>query len=273
PDGLIAYGSDANCTLDICPVEWSVVGYRPSLAASGVFIALFSITMILHLLQGALWRTWSFTVCIILGCLDEIIGYAGRIILYSNPFSFNGFLIEIICLTTAPVFFCAAIYVTLARTIVYLDPSVSRFDPRFFYWFFIPCDIISLALQAGGGATSSTSTGSDNTGVNVSLAGLSFQVFTLVVFIAAAVDYMIRYLRSPGRPNLETRFKVFLGFLSFSTVLILIRCIYRIDELSEGYNGPLFHDEAMFYGLEGVMVVVAIFCLHLGHPGLGFRRD
>lgn len=31
----------------------------------------------------------------ILGCLSEVIGYAGRIMLYNNPFSFVGFMIQI----------------------------------------------------------------------------------------------------------------------------------------------------------------------------------
>jgi hypothetical protein len=135
---------------------------------------------------------------------------------------------------------------------VHLDESLSRFNPRLFYWFFIPCDIISLALQAGGGATSSSTVGKNSSGVNVSLAGLAFQVFTLIIFIIAAADYMIRFVRSQGRRELNGRFRVFLAFLSLAILLILIRCIYRIDELSEGYAGSLFRNEGLFIGLEGV---------------------
>ncbi|KAH8658016.1 RTA1 like protein-domain-containing protein [Xylariales sp. PMI_506] len=273
PDYLISYGPDTNCTLALCPVEWSVLGYQPSLAASSVFIALFSIAAILHFFQGLRWGTWSFMICVVLGCIDEIIGYAGRIMLNNNPFSFAGFLIQIICITTAPVFFCAAIYVTLSRTINHLDESLSRFKPKLLYWFFIPCDIASLALQAGGGATSSNTSGSNKTGVNVSLAGLSFQVFTLVLFTLVVADYMIRFLRSAGRRSLDTRFTVFLFFLCTAILLILIRCAYRIDELSSGYSGTLFHKEGIFIGLESVLIVVATFCLNIGHPGLVLGRS
>ena len=66
---------------------------------------------------------------------------------------------------------------------------------------------------------------------------------------------------------MSTRFKIFLGFLSLSIVLILIRCVYRIDELSDGYNGPLIHKEGLFIGLEGVMIIVAAFCLAIAQPG------
>ena len=136
---------------------------------------------------------------------------------------------------------------------VYLGPQYSRFSPKFYYWIFIPCDVLSLVLQAVGGALSSQSSGGSKTAVDVSIAGLSFQVFTLCVFIALVIEYALRYLRaSKGDAPLSTQFKVFCFFLSLAILLILIRCAYRIDELSDGYNGPLIHNEGLFIGLEGV---------------------
>ncbi|KAL8772412.1 MAG: hypothetical protein Q9209_002363 [Squamulea sp. 1 TL-2023] len=55
--------------------------------------------------------------------------------------------------------------------------------------------------------------------------------------------------------------------MTISITLILIRCIYRIDELSEGYTGPLIRNEGLFIGLEGVMVLVAVYTLIIAHPG------
>lgn len=144
PNGLIAFGSHANCTLDLCPIEASILQYQPSIPGNAVIAALFGVSMLIHLAQGLKWRQWSFMICMILGCLDQIIGYVGRILLSQNPFSFNAFIIQIgeyfvivpratlnykkhcilikvefiylVCITTAPVFFCAAIYVLLLRT-------------------------------------------------------------------------------------------------------------------------------------------------------------
>ena len=141
-------------------------------------------------------------------------------------------------------------------SVLYLGPQYGRFSPKLYYWIFIPCDIFSLCLQAVGGALSSTSSGSSNVAVDVSQAGLSFQVFTLVVFIALTVDYAIRYLQArrveERKTPLPISFKVFVAFLSLAVLLILIRCAYRIDELSDGYSGPLIHNEGLFIGLEGV---------------------
>lgn len=136
------------------------------------------------------------------------------------------------------------------RSIRYLDPSISRFNPKLLYWVFIPSDIISLALQAAGGGMSSLASGQSKEGVNIALGGLSLQVFTLLVFTSLALDYAIRYYRQPCRAKLNTRFKIFLGFFAAAILLILGRCMYRIDELSDGFTGPLFHNENLFYAFE-----------------------
>ncbi|KAJ6441088.1 RTA-like protein [Purpureocillium lavendulum] len=271
PSGLIAFGPDANCTLADCPIEWSVYQYRPSLAANITFLALFAIAGLVHIYLGIKWRSWGFMSFMIFGCLVEMIGYVGRIILYNNPFSFGGFMIQIVFITTGPVFYTAAIYITLSKTIVHLAPHLSRFKPKLFYWIFIPADLVCLVLQAAGGAMSTTSSGSSDTGVDVAMAGLALQVAVLSIFSALFGDYMFRYTRDPSTPRLTTRMRVFFSGLSLAIVLILGRSIYRCYELSKGYqNSDLITDQGLFIGLEGVLIVVAVFALCFGHPGLFF---
>ena len=112
------FGPTANCTLALCPIQWSVYQYRPSLPGNSVFLALFGLAALVHLYLGIRWKSFWFMYCMITGCAVEIAGYAGRIILYNNPWSFVGFMIQIVLITTAPVFYTAAIYVTLAKVLV-----------------------------------------------------------------------------------------------------------------------------------------------------------
>lgn len=112
----VVFGPHANCTLETCDLQYSVYKYLPSLAANVTFIALYSLALIVHVYLGWKWRSMWFAVLMVLGCVFEIIGYTGRIILHSNPFSFPGFMIQIILVTGAPVFYTAAIYMTLAQT-------------------------------------------------------------------------------------------------------------------------------------------------------------
>ncbi|KAG5950602.1 hypothetical protein E4U53_004766 [Claviceps sorghi] len=271
--GVVPFGPDGNCDLSTCPLAWSIYTYRPSLAANATFLALFVLLGMVHGYLGYRWRSWGFMVGMLLGCLSEVIGYAGRIMLYNNPFSFGGFMIQIVCLTIAPVFYTASIYVTLSKTILHLAPELSRFNPIFFYWIFIPFDIVCLALQAAGGALTTTSTGQDRSGVDISQAGLALQVIVLAIFSACFADYMIRYVRSDRVRKFDGRLRMFFGGLVASTLLILARCAYRVAELKDGYDGHLIQEEAPFIVMEGVTIVLAAVALSFGHPGLVFNRE
>ena len=149
-------------------------------------------------------------------------------------------------------------WLTRVPSVIYLGPQYARFPPKFYLWTFVPCDILSLVLQGVGGALSSVSSGGSRAAINVAVTGLSFQVFTLCVFIALAAEYGFRVQRARRRETqtekipLRRSFKIFVGFLSASTLLILVRCAYRIAELSDGYRGPLIHDQGLFIALEGV---------------------
>lgn len=116
--------------------------------------------------------------------------------------------------------------------------------------------MLCLVLQAAGGALSTNSNGSSNTGIDITMAGLILQVIVIFFFIVAFADYMVSYVRrTSGTTRLATRVRVFLAFLSLAITLILVRCIYRAYELSQGYrDSDLITDETLFIVLEGVYV-------------------
>ena len=95
PNGYIAFGPNSNCTLGPCPIDWSILRYQPNIPANSIFLAVFGVSLLIHTLQGWKWRTWGFAASMLCGCILEIIGYAGRLIIHDNPFSFNGFLMQI----------------------------------------------------------------------------------------------------------------------------------------------------------------------------------
>ena len=95
PQGAIVFGPKANCTLEICPVQASVFGYRPSLVANATFIALFAVAGIVHTYLGIRWRSWFFMGCMLAGCVSASIGYIGRVMMWYNPFNFAGFMLQI----------------------------------------------------------------------------------------------------------------------------------------------------------------------------------
>ncbi|GAB7347344.1 hypothetical protein MBLNU459_g4283t1 [Dothideomycetes sp. NU459] len=222
------------------------------------------------------------------GCALEIIGYVGRILSYQNPFSNNAYLIQIICLTIAPAFLAAGLYLTLSRIVMTFGAENSRIKPLSYPRIFIPCDVISLLLQAAGGGIASAASHQNknpNTGTYIMVAGLAFQVLTLFIFMGLSVDFGLRTLKrykSLGSNDAfdqahaglrtSTRFKGFLVALSFATLCIFTRSVYRVAELSEGWNGHLIHTQRYFIGLEGAIVSAAVIALNVFHPGICFRE-
>jgi hypothetical protein len=140
----------------------------------------------------------------------------------------------------------------ICPSIVATDVSVSRFNPRLFYWIFIPADVTCLVLQATGGALSATGWTLEqvNVGVNITKAGLILQVVLLVLFLSLFIDYLFA-LRKKKLAQTPSRTRIFLCFLGLTVAFILIRCIYRIIELKDGYFGPNYRHQTAFIALEG----------------------
>jgi hypothetical protein len=100
---------------------------------------------------------------------------------------------------------------------------------------------------------SATSNGKSQAGVDIALAGLIFQVITLTFFVICVVDYAWRSRQIWTKRNFSARFNIFAMAVSLATTLILIRCCYRVYELSEGYSrdSEALREEPLFNGLEG----------------------
>ena len=194
---------------------------------------------------------------------------------------------QIICLTIAPAFLAAGIYLTLSRIVIVFGPENSRIKPLSYPRIFIPCDVASLLLQAAGGGIASAASHSNKsptTGDHIMVAGLAIQVATLFIFIILCADFALRTLKrmnqmgdaatDPAHAKLRASwtFRGFLCALSLATLCIFIRSIYRVAELSEGWEGALIKNQKLFIGLEGVMVIVAVLSLNAFHPGLCFRE-
>ncbi|PGH29064.1 hypothetical protein GX50_08196 [[Emmonsia] crescens] len=278
-----------SCTFEICDIERSYYGYRPSLPANIAFTVIFGASLIAYILQAFTSRRFlGFSIAMILGTLCEAVGYIGRILMHDNPWALNPFMIQICCLTIGPAFLAAGIYFCLSRIVTTFGRENSRIPAAWYPRIFIPCDIIALALQgAGGGIASSADpfTPEADLGTNLMIAGVVWQVVILSAFILLAVDFAVRTtlrMRSIGVEALDPKhailrssfaFRGFLVALSLATLFIFIRCVYRIAELSGGWDGPLLKDEPLFFALEGVMIVLAVLVLNAFHPGRGFGRE
>ncbi|KAL4996672.1 RTA1 like protein-domain-containing protein [Aspergillus recurvatus] len=283
----------ADCTLETCSIEDAYIQYQPTIAGNSVYLALFGALLVAQAVLAPTYRMWGFSGSMITGLVLEVLGYVARILFHDDPFNFDYFLMNLICLGLGPVFFCAALYFLLGRIVViYHGEDISRLRPRNYAVVFISCDVVALVLQSIGGAMTSTADDADGRqmGLNIMIAGLAFQVAALTLFIALAVEFAWRLRRRSERQfrtdNGEEKaryteirkhkwWKVFLAGLVVATITVYTRSIFRVVELNGGYESELANDEVTFMILEGAMVSIACICLTVLHPGraLGVRQN
>jgi hypothetical protein len=158
--------------------------------------------------------------------------------------------------------------------------QISRFSSRTYAIAFITSDFISLVLQGAGGGLAATATdhSGSETGRAVMLAGVVFQVVSLLIFMGLWLEFIYR-LRRTSESAKEVRFlhlrttKNFAYFqyaLGAAVVLIFIRSVYRVAELNQGFDGPIANDEVSFMILEGPMILLAVLAMTVLHPGIAF---
>ncbi|KAI9837863.1 MAG: hypothetical protein M1838_004729 [Thelocarpon superellum] len=268
------------CTLATCSLKDAFVEYQPSLAGNGFFLAIFIIAFFAQIGLGIRYRTWGYMAGMFGGLLLEIIGYIGRLKLHFDPFLKQNFLIYLVCLTLAPAFISAAIYLSLARIVVIYGEHISRVRPRVYTFLFIGCDLFSLVLQSIGGGIASVSgnQAQANRGIHIMAGGLAFQVASLVLFAVLCAEFAFRVRRHPTEldpTHAELRhskqFLAFLYALALAVTCIIVRSVFRVAELSQGFDGQLANEEVTFMLLEGTMVIIATICLTVFHPGICFK--
>lgn len=100
-----------NCTSisPECPVEETVYGYYPSLAANGWGAGFFGLCFLVNIYLGWRYKTWTYMIAMSLATATSSIGYAGRVMMNDNPWDDPAFMLQIITLTFSPAFNSAAI--------------------------------------------------------------------------------------------------------------------------------------------------------------------
>ncbi|OAP64741.1 hypothetical protein AYL99_00713 [Fonsecaea erecta] len=270
---------DCNEVSEQCPVKASIYGYYPILASNAFFCALFGLCFIVNLGLGWRYRTWSYTLAMSLACISSCIGYVGRCLMHSNPFDSVGFEIQICCLTFAPAFNSAAIYLILKHLVLQLGREWSRIRPKYYTWGFITADFLALTLQAAGGGIAGSAGDDENfrdVGDRLMITGISWQVLTLLIFAVAVADYSIRRVKSQPLSESaqslisDSKFRIFVVAQLVAYLAILIRCVYRVAEMANGWRNPIMQDQSLFIGLDSVQVGSATIIQTFLHPGYFF---
>jgi hypothetical protein len=150
---------------------------------------------------------------------------------------------------------------------------------------FIGADFLALLLQGIGGGIAATARDrkGSQSGTNIMIAGLISQVISMVFFFIVWGDFALRVRRNKksgalartqpplyGSLRSTKGFQFFQWSLFIATILIFVRCIYRVAELWDGFSGHLANDEATFMVFEGPFIITALVAMTVFHPGRVF---
>ncbi|KAH7101350.1 hypothetical protein BKA62DRAFT_703530, partial [Auriculariales sp. MPI-PUGE-AT-0066] len=184
-----------------------------------LYIALFGLTTCIHSVQAARFRLWWMVPTAVFCGLGEILGWSGRLWSSMNPALLTPFLMHF-----SPTFLVAANFIIIGRILRILGPQYSR-------------------SQASAAETLEAA----NRGANVMLGGIILQLVAIVLYVALAVEFFVRFardvpVRKSGaytyRPStIDEKVKRQIFGLGFGTIFLLIRTIYRTIELQDGWTG------------------------------------
>jgi hypothetical protein len=264
-----------------CPVAATVYGYYPNLPANATLVAVFGALAVAQIVLGYTKRVYSYTAVVFMGCVLEACGYGGRLMLNENPWNSTAFRLQVCCLVLAPSFIAAGIYFSLKHIVRHNGPEYSRLQPRLYTWIFIGCDLGSIVLQAVGGGIASSGGNTNrqlvDTGNWIIVAGIAFQVATMAFCGLLAAEYVFRFMRGQWRvgqavesqrePGLN-KASLFHFAVVFAYITVLIRCIYRVPEMTGGWGNPKMRIEKEFLLLDGLMIALASIALTVFHPGI-----
>lgn len=261
----------------------SAYGYVPNLPANIVGCVLFGIILLVQLGFGLgtqdwwMFTTWGITAGL------ELAGYIARAFSHKYATSYPLYEMQLICLIIAPAFMAAGIYYQLAKEISIYGQRYSPLKPMIYTAICTTCDVVSLFIQAAGGGVAAANTqtaAGPATGAWVVVGGIAFQVLTLLFFTVFFIFVSWQIFKDPNREvNWDPYFaqnrkrplyKFWLPAVSVSLLFLLIRSIYRIVELSDGWTGYLIRTERFFLVLDGLMIAIGMIPLSLVYPAMAY---
>jgi len=198
-----------------------------------------------------------------------IVGFVFRFVLHTHPDSKGAYIVEYLFIVLSPCAFIAAEYVLLGRLALDLNAAEHlRISPRRITPLFVASDITTFLIQAAGGSISISSNDlkTNKLGSNVFLAGLALQLLSFAIFTCMYLRFLFlvrRHSPEVWRRDGNSRlwyadWRTLACAFLVSCAGILVRSVFRVVELSQGFKGSLATSESAFYGLDTLPLFVTV---------------
>ncbi|KAM3562974.1 hypothetical protein MY1884_001519 [Beauveria asiatica] len=252
----------------------SIWAYDPSfpLAVVGcivyglLFIAITYTTWIKH-------RAWFFSA-VVVGAAIEVAGYVCRAYSAKNQTVLVPYILTLTLTVLAPVFIAAGNYLLISRLILcVLAPTHHRIlgiAGRLLTPIFVTFDILSFVVQGNGSAIARTGNWrgpEEKIGRYTLIGGLLRQLLAFGLFLAVfgSFNFLANRFAVSDTP---VGWRKVVRAVYISSIVIMIRCIYRVCEFAKGMQGYAFRTEWLLWVFETIPIIFAIgvFCVwHSSH--------
>ncbi|KAL2789110.1 RTA1 like protein-domain-containing protein [Aspergillus keveii] len=219
-------------------------GYQPSLCWGIVYTVIFGIiacAQTFHMIRNRVYWTFFFIV----GAILEVIGWVGRTVSYSCPYSRTLFLLQ-----------TATLIMVLIRS---LGRHVSPFPPKTDLFICSIIDVAYLTIQATGGGLAGaaySSGASTQPGTTTMIAGVIAHLVAAVIF-----SFLLVFMKA-NRPLLNVALATV-----FATLMMIMRNVYKSIELSEGWRGYLITHERYVLALDALPMALCMGVFAVVNPG------
>ncbi|EEY18175.1 conserved hypothetical protein [Verticillium alfalfae VaMs.102] len=231
---------------------------------NSVFLAGFALLVPVTLALGYRFKTPIFASILTTGLLLEVLGFAGRLLLFDNVANKTYFALFLLGTVLGSTFIAASIFIILPHALSVYGARASSVQPKHIALVLSAVALVAAIVEIIG---------------TVCVAFAVLETAGLVVFVAVHSWFTINLNgeRSKLDPKHATvyrsaRFKRFLLGTQAATVLLLSHTIYRIVETASGFDGPLAQNEAACMVVNGALPFVVCALLAIFHPGVAFGK-
>ncbi|KAH8789449.1 RTA1 like protein-domain-containing protein [Flagelloscypha sp. PMI_526] len=263
------------------PTSYSPYGYIPTVWVCYIFIILFGVSGAFHLFQAIRFRAYWIIPTAVLCAIGEVLGWSGRLWSHFDPTNNTvhdavSRLPSCSILLLAPTPLLAVNFIVFGRMVHLMGEKYSLLSSKWIGIMFISADVIALAIQGTGGALLLAKSIVSDLYVRIILAGIAFQFAVMIIASLFAIHFVVNWrLHHQITDTLtfhlsSSRLTILICGISFNSLCLIIRAIYRLIELNDGWQGNIVRTQLWFNIFDGTMVLLAIVTLNAASPAWFF---
>ncbi|TGO38550.1 hypothetical protein BHYA_0072g00130 [Botrytis hyacinthi] len=255
-------------------MAYELYAYKPGTTIALVVAALFGASATYHLITMLRKKTYFYTAMVVGGYMMTG-GYVFRYLSAKDTADVILYSCQSLFIILPPSLYAATIYMIYGRIVLFVNaPSASVISPKNVTKIFVGGDVVSFLMQSGGGGMMATASMSA-TGEKVIVGGLLVQLLFFSIFLVIAITFERRMRSHPRFFDIPASGKKhwhkLLMLLFAAAGLIIVRCIYRVIEFSQGSKGFLMSHEYFMYIMDTALMIIVQYMFHFVHAGDVFQ--